>query len=925
MHIESVTAYAFGPFVDETLELAPGMNVIHGRNESGKSSWHAALYSGLCGVRRGRGQRKEERDFRDRHRPWVGGAWEVSAIVQLADGRRVELHHDLDGKINCWAHDAELGRDYSSEIIQKGDGAPDGARWLGLDRRSFLSTACVRQADIQSVIEQAGALQNELQRAAATAGTDSTASAALERLEDFRKENVGRDWRNSTRPLRSAKERHERAQQRLDDANRAHETYLAQLEEIEWQRGVKDDAEHSLRLVEAALAAAHAGRRETDARRARTLSEKYPVRPQSKSESSEVVGAVDGALALWDKRPSVVELQGQTAEELRSELGRLPSMPKGDTNSHESVVNAKEGYLLVRSTLYRHREGRPPSPPIIETGGLNAPQLHELAGELTLEGPSIHPQVEERVARARERIEKLGDAALAQSPRDSRRIPLILRPLLFLIRIILAPLKALLKGAHRGAAQAARIKILEERQRVEAELRDAEAQLGNVKYMLEDIRRRRNEAGDKTARHGLPTEPEKLAQLAQQIEQAEQASRDLRRWGDQEKQCKEELGEAEKLLCEALEKRGIVVVSSPVDALARYEKECSERDQVAKEASRRSDLEGAYEQRRHVESLAEDSTRRRREAVKELRAAAEAVGVTGDADDEIAARLMDWHHDYQKDLENLDRALGEWNELQGLLDGGTLMELEQDAAYNRRQAERLAVGLELEEVDGMRLESDVDAQLQRLRQTASYASNALAEKEGSIEQYSRTMPSVPEAEEEFESATVERRRVERLDRTLEITRILLEKAQNKVHRTVAPLLRDAVRPWLHRVTDGRYTDVLIDAESLLVRVSGDGRSWREVPLLSHGTAEQVYLLLRIAMARLLTRESEETCPLILDDVTVNCDPQRQAEMMDVLRIISEEQQVIVFSQEPETMRWAQEHLVEPRDRLVGLPLSEILA
>lgn len=219
----------------------------------------------------------------------------------------------------------------------------------------------------------------------------------------------------------------------------------------------------------------------------------------------------------------------------------------------------------------------------------------------------------------------------------------------------------------------------------------------------------------------------------------------------------------------------------------------------------------------------------------------------------------------------------------------------------------------------------MDAQLQRLRQTASYASNALAEKEGSIEQYSRTMPSVPEAEEEFESATVERRRVERLDRTLEITRILLEKAQDKVHRTVAPLLRDAVRPWLYRVTDGRYTDVLIDAESLLVRVSGDGRSWREVPLLSHGTAEQVYLLLRIAMAQLLTRESGETCPLILDDVTVNCDPQRQAEMMDVLHIISEEQQVIVFSQEPETMRWAQEHLVDPCDRLVGLPLSEILA
>ena len=166
MRIESVTAHAFGPFVEETLGLAQGMTVIHGPNESGKSTWHAALYVGLCGMRRGPGQRGEDREFTDRHRPWAGDDWEVSEIMELEDGRRIELHHDLDGKVDCQARDADLGRDYSNEIIH--EGAPDGARWLGLDRKSFLSTACVRQADIQLVMEQAPALQDELQRAAAT-------------------------------------------------------------------------------------------------------------------------------------------------------------------------------------------------------------------------------------------------------------------------------------------------------------------------------------------------------------------------------------------------------------------------------------------------------------------------------------------------------------------------------------------------------------------------------------------------------------------------------------------------------------------------------------------------------------------------------------------------------------------------------------
>ena len=921
MRIESVKAYAFGPFVDETLDLAPGMTIIHGANESGKSSWHAALYAGLCGMRRGKGRgTREDQDFKDRHRPWVGDAWEVAAIVQLSDDRRVELHHDLDGKVDCWAQDADLGRDYSDEIIH--DGSPDGALWLGLNRRSFLSTACVRQADIQSIIGEADALQNELQRAAATAGTDSTASAALERLTNFRRENVGQDWANSTKPLRTARSRHERAQRRLEDANEAHTNYLDQLEEIERLRGVKDGAERSYQLVEAARADNQADRRRKDARRARRLSEKYPEEPPSRSESNEVVGAVNGALVLWDERPDVVDLQGQTAKGLHNELYRLPSIPTGDTSPHESVIEAKKGYSFARSTLDRHREGRPPAPPVVETGGLNAAQLREFAGELVLEDPAIEPQIEERLSRARKRMEELREDAPAKSPQESGPVPFILRPVVFLIRIILAPVRALLTAARRSTDQAARIKILEERHSAEEEHRDAEDQLGIAKYRLKEVRGRRDEARNKAIRHMLPMKPEELGQLAQQVEQADQSRRDLEQWRGREEELLQEVYDSERLLCDTLRERGVADVSSPVAALVRYEAECSERDRVAREASRGPDLERAYRERQQTESLAADSARLRGEAGEGLRAAAEVVGVTGNTDDEIAALLVDWRRDYQQYIKELDRTLGEWNELNDLLDGGTLQKLEQDALQRRCQAEQLATGLELEEIGGVMLEQDVEAQLRGLRQVVSNAREALAEREGSIEQYSSTMPSVPEAEEELESAIAELRRIEMLDRTLESTRTYLERAQDKVHRTVAPFLRDAVRPWLHEVTDGRYTGIRIDAESLLVRVSGDGKNWRDATRLSHGTAEQVYLLLRIAMARLLTREGE-TCPLILDDVTVNCDPQRQGEMMDIFHTISKEQQVIVFSQEPETFQWAQQHLTEPRDRLVELPLSEI--
>src|SRR5664279_5525351 len=227
MRIRKVTAHAFGPITGATLAFADGMTVVVGDNESAKSSWHAAIYAALCGRRRRLGATtREERRFADLHRPWDGDKWFVSAIVTLDDGRTVEMCQDLDGQVDCRARDLDLGaRDISNEIMF--EGSPDASRWLGLDRRSFIATACVNQSELLRVLEQAEGLQDHLQRAAATAGTDATAAAALTRLEEFSRDRVGLDRANSSKPLRHAKRQLELARAALAAAQRAHGEYLA--------------------------------------------------------------------------------------------------------------------------------------------------------------------------------------------------------------------------------------------------------------------------------------------------------------------------------------------------------------------------------------------------------------------------------------------------------------------------------------------------------------------------------------------------------------------------------------------------------------------------------------------------------------------------------------------------------------------------
>lgn len=152
MRIEAVTAHAFGPLDGETLTFAPGMTVMCGDNESAKSTWHAAVYAAVCGRRRraGRASRDEQR-FAQLHHPWGTDRWLVGGILVLDDGRRIELRHDLDGRVDCRATDLATGRDVSAEVMA--GGAPDGSRWVGLDRRSFASTACVRQAQLLAVLD----------------------------------------------------------------------------------------------------------------------------------------------------------------------------------------------------------------------------------------------------------------------------------------------------------------------------------------------------------------------------------------------------------------------------------------------------------------------------------------------------------------------------------------------------------------------------------------------------------------------------------------------------------------------------------------------------------------------------------------------------------------------------------------------------
>src|SRR5206468_8431400 len=179
---------------------------------------------------------------------------------------------------------------------------------LGLDRDAFGATVSVSQAQIMSITEAAGGLQEQMQRAAATRGTDATAAEAIERLAAYRREAVGADTAAAKGPLRIAKLRLAAARDRRDHAQAMHKEHLAERARMETTTRALQEARIQLDGALAAQARQQADESNRRAARAATLAARHPQRPALRSRAS-AAALVATALTGRERRPILPALK----------------------------------------------------------------------------------------------------------------------------------------------------------------------------------------------------------------------------------------------------------------------------------------------------------------------------------------------------------------------------------------------------------------------------------------------------------------------------------------------------------------------------------------------------------------------------------------------------------------------------------------
>lgn len=129
---------------------------------------------------------------------------------------------------------------------------------------------------------------------------------------------------------------------------------------------------------------------------------------------------------------------------------------------------------------------------------------------------------------------------------------------------------------------------------------------------------------------------------------------------------------------------------------------------------------------------------------------------------------------------------------------------------------------------------------------------------------------------------------------LELARSVLKESDDELQSRFSPLLGKQAAEYMSVLTGGKYDRVLIARDfSAMTGANGDALN-HDSGYLSAGTADLLYLAVRLAVCTLALPDGE-TCPLILDDVLVNLDEQRRERAIELLGEIARDRQVILFT------------------------------
>jgi len=219
----------FGRFHDKEITLKPGINLIYGDNEAGKSTIHAFIRGMLFGIEKTRG-RSAKPDIYSRYLPWdYPGAYGGSMDIRLADKDYRLTRSFLASDKSFSITDLSTGREVKlkegllSELIP------------GLTESNYRNTISIEQLKARTDAELAAELANYIANLSASKSRELDVGKALTTLKDKRKELMANDFKGRLQTLQEEIKVCIEKEEKMERLSLQYKELLAQEEKLRHQ------------------------------------------------------------------------------------------------------------------------------------------------------------------------------------------------------------------------------------------------------------------------------------------------------------------------------------------------------------------------------------------------------------------------------------------------------------------------------------------------------------------------------------------------------------------------------------------------------------------------------------------------------------------------------------------------------------------
>ena len=197
MKIKKLRINAYGNIANKEIDLKNGINIIHGANESGKSTILSYIVNSFYGISKTK-DGKDISDY-DKYKPWNSDEFSGRIAYELDDGEEYEIFRDFKKK-NPKIYNKNLEDITDRFEMDKKEGSKFFIEQIGIDKQMYTSTVVSMQEEVRLDDKNQNILIQKIANLAGSGDDKVSYKNALSKLQNKLRDEIGTN-KTSQKPI----------------------------------------------------------------------------------------------------------------------------------------------------------------------------------------------------------------------------------------------------------------------------------------------------------------------------------------------------------------------------------------------------------------------------------------------------------------------------------------------------------------------------------------------------------------------------------------------------------------------------------------------------------------------------------------------------------------------------------------------------